>query len=156
MQPSEHDIITQVETAVVPVLSAHGYELVLTEYVPRSRILRLFIDRQGGVSIDDCTRVSHLVSDVLDGEGLSDRISGSYNLEVSSPGLDRPLVKPADFQKYVGKKVNVQTRLPVDGRRKFGGELVFADADGVRIQIDGRPYALTYGQIERARLVPEL
>src|SRR5262245_33786016 len=118
---NDPNIPAQIETAITPVLVAQGYELVLLEMQPRSKVLRLFIDKPGGVSLDDCTKVSRLVSDVLDGEGISERIPGTFNLEVSSPGLDRPLVRPADFQRFVGKKVNVTTKLPVDGRRKFGG-----------------------------------
>jgi ribosome maturation factor RimP len=145
-----------VERAVLPLLSRQGYELVLVEYIPRQKTLRLFIDREGGVSIDDCSKVSRLVSDVLDAEGISDSIQGHYNLEVSSPGLDRPLVKPGDFQKFVGREAKVETKEPIDGRRRFAGVLASADEAGIHMTIDGRPYAIAYGVIERARLVPDL
>lgn len=150
------DIASIVEQTVAPILEQAGYELVLVEFVPRSRILRLFIDREGGVTLDHCTDVSHMVSDLLDAEGLSDRIDGKYFLEVSSPGLDRPLAKPKDFQRFVGRSAQIKTRQPVDGRRQFKGELSRADEQGVQIRVDGRPYEIIYDIIERARLVPEL
>ena len=86
-----------------------------------SRILRLYIDRldSEGVTIDDCTTVSRLVSDSLDAEGFSDQIRGRYNLEVSSPGLDRPLVKPVHFQRFVGEVVKAAAHVGVNGRKRF-------------------------------------
>lgn len=78
----------RVAQAVSPVLERDGYDLVLVEYLPAGHILRLYIDHEGGVSIDDCSKVSHTVGDILDGEGVTEAIDGSFNLEVSSPGLD--------------------------------------------------------------------
>lgn len=150
------DIAAQVEAAVTPLLARQGFELVLLEYIPRQKVLRLFIDQPSGVTIDDCSKVSRLVSDMLDAEGLSERIEGHYNLEVSSPGLDRPLVKPADFQRFVGKRVNIQTREMVQNRKKFpNGELLAADDVGVRVKVDNVTYDVAYGIIDKARLVPE-
>jgi ribosome maturation factor RimP len=153
---TQNPVSQTVERAVLPVLSHQGYELVLCEYVPMQKILRLFIDREGGVSVDDCTKVSRLVSDLLDAEGISDTLPAHYNLEVSSPGLDRPLVKPKDFQRFLGRAAKVETREPIDGRRRFAGELTAADDRGISMTIDGKPYAIAYGSIERARLVPDL
>lgn len=153
---AETTVQSNVERAVQPLLTAQGYELVLLEYIPRQKMLRLFIDREGGVSVDDCGKVSRLISDLLDGEGISDTIPGHFTLEVSSPGLDRPLVKPKDFQRFIGREAKVETREPIDGRRRFAGELSAADEQGIQMTIDGRPYAIAYGSIERARLVPDL
>jgi ribosome maturation factor RimP len=151
------DIPTQVEQAVTPVLARDGYELVLIEYVPRSAILRLYIDREGGVTIDDCQKVSHTVGDLLDAEGISDRIPGRYHLEVSSPGLDRPLVKPRDFQRFAGQAVNVTTREPLEGGRKnFKGQLAQAGDRECQVVVDGTSYTIPYDVIARAKLVPEL
>lgn len=156
-------LVQAIERAILPVLARDSYDVVLIEYVPRAKILRLYIDRQApdagthdsGISLDDCQRVSRIVSDVMDAEGLSDGIDGRFTLEVSSPGLDRPLVKPKDFKRFVGRKVQLTTRDMVDGRRKFSGALTSADDSGVHLDVDGSPKALAYDVIERARLVPE-
>jgi ribosome maturation factor RimP len=148
-------IVAEVERAIVPVLSRQGYELYFAEYVPRQKVLRLYIDSDKGVGIDDCQRVSRLVGDVMDAEGIADRIDGRFNLEVSSPGLDRLLVKPAHFQKYVSRRVQVATFDPIEGRRKFPGELKQASEHGIEVVVDGKAFSIAYGQIERARLVPE-
>lgn len=145
-----------VEAALTPLLESQGFELVMVEFVPKSRILRLFIDHEHGVSIADCTNISRRVSDLLDAEGYSDRFDAEYTLEVSSPGLDRPLVKPRDFQRFVGREATVQTTEPTDGRRKFRGELLSADDEGIQLSVDGTPRDIGYGNIERARLVPDL
>lgn len=151
------DIAAQVEAAVIPLLERQGFELVLLEYVPRQKVLRLFIDQPNGVTIDDCSKVSRLVGDLLDAEGVSERIEGHYNLEVSSPGLDRPLVKAKDFQRFVGKRVNIQTREMVQNRKKFpNGELLAADEEGVRVKVDNVTYDVAYGMIDKARLIPDL
>ena len=152
----ETDIAQQVEQAVAPLLAHHGFELVLAQYQPRGRVLRLFIDHANGVSLDDCTRVSHLVSDLLDAEGVSDHIEGRYTLEVSSPGLDRPLVKPEHFRRFVGHRVSVTTRQLLEGRRKLQGTLAEADDGGIRIEVDGQSHAVRYEDVASARLVPEL
>lgn len=156
-----HSLLQRLESAIMPLLEANGYELVLLEYAGRARTLRLYVDSPAGINLDDCSRVSHLVSDLLDAEGVVDGaggISGRYTLEVSSPGLDRPLVKPKDFQRYVGRLVVVSTRQPVslDGRKKCHGKLVTADELGIQMDVDGKPIDIPYGIIDRARLVPEL
>jgi ribosome maturation factor RimP len=152
------DVAPMVDETVRPLLAQEGYDLVLVEYVSGPRILRIYIDQEKGVGVDDCSRVSRLVSDVLDAEGLSDKIDGRYTLEVSSPGLDRPLVRPRDFQRFLGKEARVTTREGIDGRKKFRGRLLHADdsAEGaIRIEVDGRPTDIRYGLIDKARLVPE-
>ena len=162
--PKAQHIAERIDEAVSPLLASEGYELVLVEYVPASHVLRLYIDhtdRDTGVTIDDCTRVTHLVSDFLDAEGISDAIEGHYTLEVSSPGLDRPLVKPAHFARFIGSEVQVV--LPKDrqpeygGRRKLKGKLLAADKEiggMIRLDIDGEAREIAYGVIDRARLVP--
>ena len=92
----------QIEELLRPLIEAEGYDLILAEYLSGSKILRLFVDKEGGISLDDCTTVSHLVGDVLDADGMMQGVDGSYKLEVSSPGLDRPLVRPKDFIRFVG------------------------------------------------------
>ena len=150
------ELAKTVEAAVTPLLESQGFELVLVEHEPKSRVLRLFIDHENGVSIDDCSNISRRVSDLLDAEGYSDRLEEQFTLEVSSPGLDRPLVKPRDFQRFVGREATVQTAKPTDGQRKFCGELLAADEQGIQLDVDGTPRDIGYGNIERARLVPDL
>ena len=151
------NIIDQTHSLIEPVLMAQGYELVLAEYVSGQGVLRLFIDKEGGVTLDDCATVSRLVGDLLDAEGLSDAIDGRYRLEVSSPGLDRPLVKPEHFQRFVGSKAKLTTKLPHEGRRRFEGEILEADAMSIRLRGDGEvsEWSFPYDMIEKARLIPE-
>jgi ribosome maturation factor RimP len=112
-----------------------------------------------GVSLDDCARISRLVSDVLDGEGVMDEGSkaGAYTLEVSSPGLDRPLARPAHFMRFVGAQLSLRTRGRLEGlnTRKIAGALLAADADGCTIGLADGPRQLRYDDIERAQLVPQ-
>lgn len=157
-EPSD-TLAKAIDDAVRPVLAAEGYDLVLVEYIARSRILRLYVDQEVGVGIDDCKEISYLVSDILDAQGLSERIEGSFNLEVSSPGLDRPLVRPKDFCRFVGSEIRVSTREALDGRRRFTGRLLEADSEpggGIRVDVDGKKHPILYEAIHRARLVPDL
>jgi ribosome maturation factor RimP len=154
-QSAKQGVSARIESAVAPLLAAEGYELWTTEFVGRAGILRLYIDREGGVGIDDCTSVSHLVSDYLDAEGVSDTIEGAFTLEVSSPGLDRLLVRPEHFTRYVGATVKVSTRQPVDGQRRFQGALVEASEQAIIVEHDGADHTITYDLIDKARLVPQ-
>lgn len=138
-----------------PVVSAMGYELIGVEFHPHrgSALLRLYIDKEGGVNVDDCQQVSHQVSGVLD---VEDPIPGHYRLEVSSPGLDRPLFVDRDFIRFAGHPVRVQLTLPLNGRRKFTGRLVGVRADQVVLEHEGQELAIPLMAIEKARLIPEL
>ena len=151
------NVIDQIHSLIEPVLKVQGYELVLAEHVSGQGVLRLFIDKEGGVTLDDCATVSRLVGDLLDAEGLSDAIDGRYRLEVSSPGLDRPLVKPEHFQRFVGSRAKLTTKLPHDGRRRFEGEILEADAMSIRLrgEDEAGEWSFPYEMIEKARLIPE-
>ena len=139
------------EEVIAPVVAGMGYELVDLQSANGGRLLRLFIDKAGGVGVEDCAAVSRQLTRVLEVEGVDyDR------LEVSSPGLDRPLRKAADFARFAGLKADVRMRTPdASGRRRFVGVLRGTDADRVRLEADGRTLALAIGDIDRARLVPE-
>jgi ribosome maturation factor RimP len=114
--------------------------------------LRLFIDKPGGVTVDDCAAVSRHLTRVLAVEGID-----YERLEVSSPGLDRPLRKGADFARFAGRKVEVRMRTPdASGRRRFVGVLRGAEAGRVQIELEGQTIGLELENVERARLVPEL
>lgn len=138
-----------------PVVEALGYELVGIEYAAGSRsgLLRVYIDGAEGIGVEDCRRVSHQVSGVLD---VEDPIPGHYNLEVSSPGLDRPLFEPEHFDRFAGQTVRVRLRSPREGRRNFKGLLQGITGDQVVLAEDGEEVRLPFAEIERARLVPEL
>lgn len=133
-----------------PAIEALGYELVELEFPPH--LLRIYIDREGGITVDDCEVVSRQVSAVLD---VEDPIPGAYTLEVSSPGLDRPLRKEADFIRFAGERAKVELALPKDGRRRFTGTLKGCEAGEVLIEVDGEDHRLPLADIDKARLVPE-
>ena len=136
-----------------PVVNAIGYELVLLEFSPRdgSGMLRLFIDAEAGITLDDCEKVSREVAATLD---VEDVITSAYRLEISSPGLDRPLVKPEHFRRFRGEVAKVQMLAPVAGRRRFQGVLLDATDDAVTIETDDGPITLPLADIDKAKLVP--
>lgn len=140
---------------VEPAVEALGYELVLLEYIPHQRnaMLRLFIDAADGISLEDCERVSREVAAVLD---VEDPITQAYRLEVSSPGMDRPLVKPEHFVRFSGEQVRVQMLNPLDGRRKFKGVLLSCEDGVVAVQTELGAVQLPLADIEKARLVPNV
>jgi ribosome maturation factor RimP len=147
------------ENVVQPVVAGMGYELVDVQASNGGRLLRLFIDKPGGVGLEDCAAVSRQLSRVFEVEGID-----YERLEVSSPGLDRPLRKGADFARFAGQKAEVRMRAPdASGRKRFVGVLRGAEGGRVRIELeaqgqelDGQTVALELEGIERARLVPEL
>ena len=111
----------------------------------------MYIDGPAGVNVDDCARVSRQLSALLD---VEDPLPGHYTLEVSSPGLDRPLVKPEDFKRFVGETIKVKMHEPVQGRKNFSGRLVDVAADHVVVEVDEEHYDLAFEGMDRARLVP--
>lgn len=138
-----------------PVINALGCELVGIEYLPQGRqsVLRVYIDKAEGVTVDDCSAVSYQVSGLLD---VEDPIREHYTLEVSSPGLDRLLFKAEHFVRFTGHRAKVRTRLPRDGRRNFTGLIIGCDNDTLTMEVDGEPVELPLSEIDKARLVPEL
>jgi ribosome maturation factor RimP len=140
------------EAVVEPVVTGMGYELVDLQAANGGRMLRLFIDKPGGIGVEDCAAVSRQLSRVLEVEGVD-----YERLEVSSPGLDRPLRHPADFARFAGHKAELKMRTPdATGRRRFVGVLRGTEGARVNIELEGRTVQLELGDVERARLVPEL
>lgn len=133
-----------------PAVNSLGYELVELEF--QGKVLRLYIDQQQGVTLADCEKVSRQVDAVLD---VADPIPGAYTLEVSSPGLDRPLNKPVDFTGRTGQRARIELKLPLNGRRRFSGTLRGWENDEVLIEVDGLLFRLPFAQIGKARLMPE-
>lgn len=152
---------TRLRALVESGVNALGFDLVDVETIGgRShQTLRVYIDCRGGITVDDCANVSRHLSALLD---VEDPVPGSYTLEVSSPGLDRPLVTPADFQRYRGQTIKLRTHEPVAGRKNFTGRLIEATADQIAIEVESGPAGvmervdLAFNAIERARLVPKL
>ncbi|MCK5383275.1 MAG: ribosome maturation factor RimP [Gammaproteobacteria bacterium] len=138
-----------------PGITSMGYELVGVEFQTGGKgggLLRIYIDSEEGISADDCQKVSYQVSGVLD---VEDPIPGHYTLEISSPGLDRMLFRPKDFERFAGQLIKVRTAYPIEGQRKFKGRLVGMQGDNVVFEQDDMEISLPFDQIEQARLVPE-
>jgi ribosome maturation factor RimP len=132
-----------------------GYEVVGVELAgsgERGRVLRVYIDQEEGITLDDCAAVSHQLSGVLD---VEDPIREHYRLEVSSPGLDRPLFTPAQFERFAGHEVRIRLARLIDRRRKLSGVLRGVRGDAVLVEVEGAELAIPLADIESARLVPE-
>jgi len=136
-----------------PSVARLGYELIDLEVRPggKSGVVRLYIDRPEGISLDDCEKVSRAVSALLD---VEDPLPGQYNLEVSSPGLDRKLTKVEHFQRFAGATLKVQMRFPIAGRKRFRGTLVSSNDENIVVEVDGQSHTLPMATIDTARLVP--
>lgn len=152
---------TKIQAIVEPTLDALGYALVRVQLSAGSRpTLQIMAERQDGeaMSIDDCTTISHALSAKLD---VEDPIASAYSLEVSSPGIDRPLIRPADFRRFQGCAARIETRMKISERRRFSGPIVAVSDTHVRLRFDPVPGAagevdIPYDQISRARLAPDL
>jgi len=146
------DNLTQLIQQVVEPM---GYELVGIELLSRqkaSALLRIYIDSGHGITLDDCTAVSHQVSGVLD---VEDPIEENYDLEVSSPGLDRPLFDKEHFDRFKGKKARIRMRTKLNGRRRFEGTLAGVEGNNIILDVEGGKLDLPLDQIDTARLIPE-
>ena len=144
----------RIQALLEPSITGLGYEFVGLELIRgRGQLLRIYIDREGGVGLDDCEYVSREVGALLD---VHDPMKGAYTLEVSSPGLDRPLFTPEHFERFSGRRARLTLNAPQDGRRKFDGSILGVDGDVLRFEQDGREVRLLFADIHRANLVPEL
>jgi ribosome maturation factor RimP len=138
-----------------PAVEETGKSLLGVEYISagNNSILRLFIDHENGIDVDDCAEVSRQVGALLD---VEDPISSEYNLEVSSPGVDRPLFDIAHFQAVIGEIVNIKLSIPLNGRRKFKGPLVAIENNNLIIEVDSIDYEMPIGNVDKANLVAKL
>ena len=154
MQPVDSSLTRLVRRVVEPM----GYELVAVEYFQRGggATLRVYIDHSEGIDVENCTEVSHQLSGVLD---VEDPLPGHYDLEVSSPGLDRPIVFAEHFRRYAGSRVKIRLAEKVEGRRNLEGVLLGLgegpEGTVVRLEADGRAWELPLGALESARLIPD-
>ena len=143
----------ELQKLLLPTIESLGYELTDLEakLSGGSGVLRVFIDKPDGIGLEDCEKVSLAVSALLD---VEDPVPGRYELEVSSPGLDRKLTKVEHFQRFVGETIKVQMRFPIEGRRRFRGTLVSSDEENIVVEVDGESLSLPLKTIDTARLVP--
>jgi ribosome maturation factor RimP len=143
----------QIQALLEPTVEAMGFELWGVEYLSQGRhsVLRLYIEAEQGISVDDCAAVSGQVGSVLD---VEDPIAGEYTLEVSSPGMDRLLFKLDQYPAYLGEYLELRLRTPFEGRRKYKGLLNGIEGEDVVIQVDDHEYLLPFSAIDRARVQP--
>jgi len=152
----KEDILERVRRIAEPLAAQEGMELVEVELggAGGRQALRLFIDKPGGVSLDDCTSMSRSVSAALD---VEDPIQGAYDLEVSSPGLDRPLRTPEHFAKYAGQKARVRTYGPIpecENRKTFVGNLEGYEDGRIVVNVDGKVFRVPHAQVSKANVEP--
>ncbi len=146
----------RIASLLAPVIEDLGYEFVGLEYSsnPKNRVLRVYIDEPDqGIDLSDCETVSREISALLD---VEDPVAGQYTLEVSSPGVERPLFTAAHFERFIGEMVSVQLHAPQDGRRRFKGTIVAVDGDLVCLDVDGTPWQLAVEDMDKARLAPNM
>ncbi len=146
-------LVEQIEAIVTPTVTGMGFELVQVKFMDgkKSQTLQIMAERPDGtITLDDCAAISRQLSAVLD---VEDIIPTEYRLEVGSPGIDRPLVKLADYTKYLGHQAKIETVLPIDGRKRFSGVLKGVEGEDVILTVDGWDYALPFADIQTAKLV---
>jgi ribosome maturation factor RimP len=144
----------ELQKLLEPTIEGLGYELTDLEVRLGSKggLVRLTIDKSDGIDLEDCEKVSHAVSALLD---VEDPVASNYNLEVSSPGLDRKLTKVEHFQRFEGETLKVSMRFPIEGRRRFRGILVSSNEENIVVEVDGESHSLPLVMIDTARLVPD-
>ena len=144
----------RLEQMIRPAVEALGFELVGIEQVSQGRhsMLRIYIDHEDGIIVDQCAEVSRQVSAVLD---VEDPIHGEYTLEVSSPGVERPLFTLEQFANFIGQRVDVRLHMPVEGRRHFKGELLSVEGDDITLELgDDESLTCSMDDIDKAKLIP--
>lgn len=148
------EMIDHVIRLIDPLLASEGMERVDLEYrrEPRGWILRLYIDKEGGVTIDDCARISREVGRILD---VENPIDFPYTLEVSSPGLTRPLRAERDFERCLNRRIKVKTLDPIENERRFIGRLLRAASEGIEIDVEGKTVRIPFSAIAKANLEVE-
>ena len=146
---------TTLRDRLAPLVSMLGYEFVGCEYHGQGKysVLRIYIDKENGVTLDDCSRVSQQVGAVLDVEDL---VQGHYSLEVSSPGVDRPLFEIGHYQKQIGNRIKVRLHTPIQNQRNFVGFLLRAEENNIYLRVDGEERVLPFSDIEKANVVADI
>ncbi len=148
------ELVDKIKVIILPIVNQMGYELVDVEFLYQGAlVLRIYIDKDKGISVGDCEQVSRRVSDILDAENFVDK---RYCLEVSSPGLDRRLNTIQDFKRFCGQVVTLQTLTPIDGRSNYKGKIENVSEEKVYIKVDGKDYEIDISNVAKANLVPIL
>jgi ribosome maturation factor RimP len=143
----------RIANLITPAIEAMGFELVRVQLSGSQRpTLQVMAEPKSGraMSVDDCAEVSRVISAVLD---VEDPIAGTYSLEVSSPGIDRPLTRPKDYERFLGHEAKVETNAPVDGRKRFKGPIKAVDAGAVELNVEGADVRIPFAAIHKAKLV---
>ncbi|MDH4847668.1 ribosome maturation factor RimP [Pseudomonas sp. BN505] len=145
--------LEQLQALLAPVVTGLGFECWGIEFVSQGKhsVLRVYIDKEGGILVDDCAEVSRQVSSVLD---VEDPISSEYTLEVSSPGMERPLFTLEQFASHAGEQVKIKLRSPFEGRRNFQGLLRGVEEQDVVVQVDDQEFLLPIDSIDKANIIP--
>ncbi|WP_028695130.1 ribosome maturation factor RimP [Pseudomonas cremoricolorata] len=145
--------LEQLQALLAPVVEGLGYQCWGIEYVSQGKhsVLRIYIDKEGGILVDDCESVSRQASAILD---VEDPISSEYTLEVSSPGMDRPLFTLEQFASHAGEQVKIKLRIPFEGRRNFQGLLRGVEDQDVVVQVDDNEFLLPIDSIDKANIIP--
>jgi ribosome maturation factor RimP len=145
----------QLRELLAPVVAGLGYQLWELEFLPRSGggLLRVYIDSANGITLDDCERVSHAVSETMD---AADPIPSHYTLEVSSPGLDRVLRTREHFERFAGERVRLEMMQPIEGRKRFAGRLLGVGESEITLELETGRISLPIEDIHRARLAPDI
>jgi ribosome maturation factor RimP len=148
-------VVTTLRDHLASIIEAIGYEFVGCELhrQGRSSLLRIYIDQEKGITVDDCSKVSRQVSAMLD---VEDPIQGRYTLEVSSPGIDRPLFEIKHFEKFVGNNVKMRLSSPMNNRRNLEGKILRIDGAVIHILVDTEEMAVPFSEIEKAKLIPDI
>ena len=154
LEIADLDIRGKLTQIIEPIVDEMGFELVDVEYLSEHGrwVLRIYVDKEGGITLDECARVSREVGDLID---VKDIIQHKYVLEVSSPGLNRPLKREKDFQRAVGKKIEIKMAIPVEGRRHFIGYLRKFQGDTLYLEVENNLVPLSLRDVKRSKLVYE-
>ena len=145
------DLLARIKEIIEPVVEDMGAELVQATLFNKGGRLTLYVavDKENGVNVEDLSSISNKLGTALDEAAI---MKGRYNLEVSSPGIERPLTKPQHFKRFAGSKVRLKTKLPIDGSRNFVGDLVSADEERINLTVDGKELVIRYDNIAKANL----
>ncbi len=146
--------VNTIEDILEPAIKAMGFELVACELSQHRHggVLRVFVDGQNGITLDDCAAISRQISVVLD---VEDPIAGRYNLEVSSPGLDRPLTRLEHYMRYIGRRAKLRFRIPRDGQRNFAGIIVAVKDSVILLELEKSKLEVPFSDIEKANLIAD-
>jgi ribosome maturation factor RimP len=141
-------------TLIEPIVEGLGYECVGVDYNPHPKngLLRVYIDAEQGILVEDCSKVSHQLSAMLD---VEDPIPANYSLEVSSPGADRPFFKISQFEQFMGSNVTVNVFVAVDGRKRITGQIIAVEDEIISLKEGEKVFRVAFAAMSKARLVPE-